>query len=59
MIADRAYYACSTRVHGGPQNCSNDYRAKRVPIEAGNAYHPAPLSITIVPTALLWLREIR
>jgi site-specific DNA recombinase len=35
VFADRAHYACATRIHGGPDRCSNDYRAKRVPIEAG------------------------
>jgi site-specific DNA recombinase len=35
VMADRAHYACATRVHGGPDGCSNDYRAKRLPTEAG------------------------
>jgi site-specific DNA recombinase len=35
VMADRAHYACATRVHGSPDGCSNDYRAKRLPTEAG------------------------
>jgi DNA invertase Pin-like site-specific DNA recombinase len=35
VIADRAYYACSSRVNGGESACKSDVRIKRTVVESG------------------------